>query len=158
MNPHEQLIEEFYAAFAQQEPETMASCYHPEITFEDSVFGKLHGRDAADMWRMLLERSKGNLTVEFSDIHADLEQGSAKWVAQYPFSKTGRQVVNKISAKFTFKDGLIFTHEDTFDFAVWSRQAFGLTGWLFGKTDFLKNKVRQQALASLKIWQNKQLR
>ncbi len=156
MNPHEQLIEEFYAAFAQGDPEAMASCYHPEITFRDPAFGTLHGKDTADMWRMLLERSKGNLKVEFSDITADMGKGSAKWIARYPFSKTNRNVTNKVSAEFTFKDGLIFTHYDTFDFASWARQALGFTGWLFGNTNFLKNKVRKQALTSLKNWQNKQ--
>ncbi|RZJ68319.1 MAG: nuclear transport factor 2 family protein [Flavobacterium sp.] len=154
MNPHEQLIEEFYAAFAEHEAETMASCYHPEVTFSDPVFGKLHGKDAADMWRMLISRSKGNLVIEFSRISADNEKGSAKWVASYDFSKTNRKIVNHIEAKFTFKDGLIFTHDDHFDFYKWNRQAFGLTGWLLGNTSFLKDKVKRQALAALRKWQS----
>lgn len=155
MNPHEQLIEEFYAAFAAHEPETMASCYHPEITFHDPAFGTLKGKDAGDMWRMLIQRSKGELKVGFSEIKADQQRGSAKWTARYLFSKTRRQVVNEVSANFVFRDGLILEHKDDFDFARWSRQALGLSGWLLGNTDFLRNKVRTQALEALKNWQAK---
>lgn len=155
MNPHEQLIEEFYAAFAAHEPETMASCYHPEIVFRDPAFGTLHGKDAADMWRMLIWRSKGQLSVSFSDIKADQEHGSANWVAKYPFSKTGRSVTNDVTANFAFRDGLIISHRDDFNFALWSRQAFGLTGWLFGNMSFFKQKVRKQAILALRNFQAK---
>lgn len=155
LNPHEQLIEEFYAAFAAHEPETMASCYHPEVQFVDPIFGRLEGSDVADMWRMLIDRSKGNLVIEFSGIRADADTGSAKWVATYAFPKTGRQIANEISASFTFKDGLIRTHTDDFDFYKWNRQAFGYTGWLLGNTAFLKNRVRKQAIAALRKWQER---
>ena len=106
MNPSEQIIEEFYAAFAEGNPDTMASCYHPEIVFEDPAFGKLHGKDASDMWHMLIERAKGNLEISFSDIQANDKSGSAKWIAKYHFSKTNRNVVNKIKAYF---DGIPLT-------------------------------------------------
>lgn len=153
LNPHEQLIEEFYAAFADHEAETMASCYHPEVRFEDPVFGMLIGKDAADMWRMLLDRSKDNLVISFSNIRADNEKGSATWMASYEFSKTKRNITNHINASFTFKDGLIHSHVDTFDFYRWNKQAFGFMGWLFGNTPFLQNKVRRQALSALRNWQ-----
>ena len=158
MNPHEQLIEEFYAAFAAHEPETMDSCYHPEIEFHDPAFGTLHGDDAGDMWRMLISRGKNQLVVEFSGIKADQDRGSARWVARYPFSRTGRNVVNEVTANFRFKDGLIIGHTDDFDFGKWARQAFGISGWLFGNTAFFRKKVREQALSSLRKFQQKQAR
>lgn len=153
MNPNEQLIEEFYAGFAAHEPETMASCYHPEIQFADPVFGKLDAKDACDMWRMLIERSKGNLIIEFSNIIATADTGSAKWIATYTLSRNNRRIVNRINASFTFKDGLIATHTDDFDFYDWNKQAFGITGWLLGNSSYLKNKVRQQAISALRKWQ-----
>lgn len=156
MNPHEQLIEEFYAAFAAGEPETMSSCYHPDITFHDPAFGTLKGRDVPDMWRMLIGRSKGQLQIAFSSIHANNEHGSASWTARYPFSKTGRIVTNDVTANFRFKDGLIIEHKDDFDFYAWSRQALGLTGWLLGRTTFLRNKVRNQAISALRRFQSTQ--
>jgi len=155
MNSNEQVIEEFYAAFATANPETMESCYHREIVFEDPAFGKLEGKDVADMWRMLLERAKGNLEIEFTDIHADARSGAAKWTAKYHFAKTNRNVVNKINASFEFKDGLIIKHTDSFDFYNWSKQALGLTGLLLGWTSFLRRKVQHQALESLRKYQQK---
>lgn len=155
MNTHEQIIEEFYAAFASQNAETMASCYHKDVVFEDPAFGKLEGKDASDMWHMLIERAKGNLDISFSDIHADAKSGSAKWVAKYHFSKTNRNVVNTIKAYFEFKDGLIVKHTDYFDFYEWSKQALGTTGLLLGWSSFLRKKVQQQALESLRKYQQK---
>lgn len=157
MNSNEQIIEEFYAAFAEGNAETMASCYHPNIVFEDPAFGKLEGKNASDMWHMLIERAKGNLEISFSDIQANDKSGSAKWIAKYHFSKTNRNVVNKIKAYFEFKDGLIIKHTDNFDFYEWSKQALGKTGLLLGWTSFLRKKVQKQALESLRKYQQKNL-
>ena len=71
-------------------------------------------RDVSDMWQMLIERSKGNLKIEFSNVSANGDSGTAQWVATYHFSKTNRQVVNKIAAAFEFRDGLIYRHTDYF--------------------------------------------
>jgi len=157
MNSNEQIIEEFYAAFAEGNAETMASCYHPNIVFEDPAFGRLEGKNASDMWHMLIERAKGNLEISFSDIQANNKSGSAKWIAKYHFSKTNRNVVNKIKAYFEFKDGLIIKHTDNFDFYDWSKQALGTTGLLIGWTSFLRKKVQKQALESLRKYQQKNL-
>jgi len=155
MNPNQQLIEEFYAGFASGHADTMASCYHQNIRFQDPAFGVLQGKDVSDMWHMLIEKSKGNLKIEFSDVKADQHSGSAKWTATYNFSKTNRTVVNQIESSFEFKDGLIIRHDDNFDLWSWSGQALGLPGKLFGWTGFFQKKIRQQAIQSLRIFQQK---
>jgi ketosteroid isomerase-like protein len=149
MNPNEQLIEEFYAAFATGNAKTMASCYHEDIVFEDPVFGLLRGQEVSDMWKMLIERSKGELKIEFSDVKANAESGSARWVANYHFSKTNREICNTIFARFEFRDGLIIRHTDYFNLWKWSQQAFGLKGTLLGWTGFMQRKIQQQAKAAL---------
>lgn len=153
MNPNQQLIEEFYAGFASGHADTMISCYHKDIRFQDPAFGVLHGQDVFDMWQMLIEKSKGNLKIEFSDVKADENSGSAKWIATYVFSKTNRKVINHIEANFEFKDGLIIKHTDDFDIWKWSRQALGFSGLIFGWTRFLQQKIRKQAIQSLRIYQ-----
>ncbi|NBL64302.1 DUF4440 domain-containing protein [Flavobacterium sp. NST-5] len=155
MNTNEQIIEEFYSAFANHNYQTMASCYHPEAIFNDPAFGTLQGQDIADMWQMLLERAKGNLSIEFSNIKANATTGSAKWTAIYVFSKTNRKVKNKIKANFIFKDGLIFAHEDEFDFHNWAKQALGNIGFWLGWTTFLKKKIQHEAIESLRKFQQK---
>lgn len=155
MNPNQQLIEEFYAGFASGNAKTMESCYHPDVVFEDPAFGILKGQDVADMWEMLVEKSKGNLEIEYSGIKADAFSGTAKWIATYNFSKTNRDVVNKVKATFEFKDGLIIRHTDYFNFWDWSKQALGFSGLLLGWTGFLQQKVQKQAVHSLRIFQQK---
>ena len=150
------LIQKFYTAFANFSSEEMASCYHKEIIFEDPVFGKLNQKEVISMWKMLLERSKGNLKIEFSDVITNEKSGSANWIATYIFSQTNRKVVNIIDAKFEFEDGLISKHTDYFDFYKWTKQALGLKGYLLGWTGFMQNKVRQNAKKSLQNYIQKQ--
>lgn len=146
---NEQIIREFYEAFARNDAEAMAACYHDEVEFSDPAFGLLQGEQAKNMWRMLVKRSKGNIKIAFSNVSANAEKGSADWVADYLFSKTGRQVHNEIHAEFEFKDGKIFRHRDTFDVWKWSKQSLGLSGTLLGWSGFMQNKIRQNALESL---------
>ena len=149
MNPHEQLIEEFYAAFATGNGKTMASCYHNEIIFQDPIFGIIKGPAVADMWNMLIERSKGNLKIEFSEVNAESGSGSARWLATYFFSKTKRVVVNTVFATFEFEDGLIIKHTDHFNLWKWSQQAFGFSGYCLGWTGFLQRKIQREARTAL---------
>src|SRR5437868_11143354 len=97
MHPHEALIREFYAAFARRDAEGMARCYHPDVFFSDTVFPALRAEEAGDMWRMLLSRA-ADLEVTLDEASGDADGGRAKWTARYTFSRTGRKVVNRISA------------------------------------------------------------
>ncbi|MBL0913365.1 MAG: nuclear transport factor 2 family protein [Bacteroidia bacterium] len=152
MEANKALIEKFYAAFAHADPQTMVQCYHPDIRFQDPAFGVLNGDDARNMWLMLVNPG---LKLMFSNVEADERTGRADWVAVYTFSKTGRQVTNRIHAEFEFKDGLIYRHTDTFSFHKWASQALGLSGKLLGRTSFLQNKVRTQALENLRRFSEK---
>jgi len=145
-----ELILKFYSSFAAGNAEEMVSVYSDDIHFRDPAFGDLYGKDAKDMWRMLLKNSKGDLKISFSDVQAGDKNGSANWIATYTFSKTGRHVINKIHASFEFSNGKIIRHVDSFDLWKWSRQALGLSGMLLGWTPFMKNKINSQAKALLK--------
>lgn len=146
----EQLIERFYTAFAKGDAEEMVACYHAEVEFQDPAFGKLNSEEVKAMWRMLLERSKGDLTVKFGDIHKDGDQILTKWEATYFFGPERRKVINNIQAEFGFKEGLIFRHRDTFDLWKWSRMALGWKGWLLGWTPLMRNKIQAQSKGLLK--------
>lgn len=150
-----QLIEKFYFSFASADIAEMHKCYHPEVIFQDPIFGKLIGDDARDMWQMLIEKSQGEMDIRFSKLKVFENDGSAEWRANYLFSTTNREVKNYVHAKFVFKDGLIYHHNDYFNLYTWSKQAFGFKGVLLGWTPFFKNKVQQQALQSLHSYQRK---
>jgi len=155
MHPNAETIKRFYAAFAELDPEAMAACYADDVRFDDEVFSLRGKAQVMGMWRMLCEatRAKGQdvWRLEASGIEADARTGQAHWDAHYRFSATGRLVLNRIDAAFSFNpDGLIVTHRDRFDFWAWSRQALGAPGWLLGWTPLLRNKVRQQAAANLR--------
>ena len=150
MSPNENTIAKFYTAFSNGNAVQMCECYHPNIEFQDPVFGILKGDEVCKMWKMLIEKSKGNLQIDFSDIKADEYTGSARWIAAYNFSKTNRKVINSISAQFKFQEGLIIKHTDNFDIWKWAKQAFGWKGFLLGWTGFMQKRIQSQALSNLK--------
>jgi hypothetical protein len=96
------------------------------------------------MWRMLTSRAE-DLRVELAEHESNGETGTARWIAHYTFTQTGRPVVNDIRATFRFKDGLIADHRDEFDFTKWARQAIGLPGLL----PPVRSTVRKKARAGL---------
>ncbi|WP_298901567.1 nuclear transport factor 2 family protein [uncultured Psychroserpens sp.] len=154
----DELIKKFYTAFDQLDAETMASCYHDDIVFEDPAFGVLKGPQAGNMWRMLANSQKGKeFKITFSNIKTDDNNGSAQWEAFYNFSKTGRKVHNVISASFEFKDGKIIKHTDYFDLHKWAKQAMGFKGLLLGGTGFFKRKLNQQTNHLLSKFENNKL-
>lgn len=137
-----ELIQKFYASFSNGDANGMISCYHSNIVFTDPAFGTLKGAKAKSMWQMLLSRSKGGLHITYSDIKATENMGSAKWQAKYTYGPKNRKVVNTITASFTFLDGKILEHTDTFNLWNWSKQALGLIGLILGWTPFMKRKIQ----------------
>ena len=149
-------IDRFYDAFARRDGAAMAAWYAPDATFTDPAFGTLDAEDAGAMWRMLTGRAE-DLRVEVPEKHAEGGEGSARWIARYTFTQTGRPVVNDVHARFRFTDdGLIAEHVDAFSFWRWSRQALGPAGLALGWTPLLRSKVREQARASLRAYRREE--
>jgi ketosteroid isomerase-like protein len=145
------LIERFYSAFNERDGDAMAACYAPGVRFSDPVFPDLRDQEAGAMWRMLTSQAS-DLRIELLEHTADGDRGSARWLAHYTFSQTGRPVVNDVRASFRFEDGLIAEHTDDFHFHRWARQALGLPGLLLGWTPIIRNAVRRKARASLEAF------
>jgi ketosteroid isomerase-like protein len=145
------MIGRFYAALGRRDAATMIACYHPDANFSDPVFPRLDRAGVAAMWGMLCARGK-DLAVDASAIAADDATGQAHWVATYTFAATGRRVVNRIDARFVFRDGLILEHEDRFDLQRWMRQALGWKGLLLGWLPAARRGVQAQAARALDTW------
>jgi ketosteroid isomerase-like protein len=139
-------VQEFYAALDRGDGDTMAAMYHPDGRFCDPAFGELTGEQAGRMWRMLTSRG-GDLSVSLEEVAED--GSTARWVARYTFTQTGRPVVNDVRARFVWRDGRIASHDDSFSFWTWSRQALGPVGLALGWTPLLRAKVRSGARAQL---------
>lgn len=144
------LIERFYTALQRRDGAAMAACYRADAKFRDPVF-ELEGERIGKMWTMLCTRGQ-DLRVEFWNVSATADLGSADWQAWYTFKSSGRPVHNIIRANFRFADGLIIEHIDDFDFWRWSRQALGPAGLLLGWTPFIHAKVRSEAARALELF------
>lgn len=153
---NQDLITNFYQAFANQDAEAMAACYAPDVIFEDPAFGRLEGKDAHDMWRMLMKRGGGATEISFGDVWSEGERASTDWMARYNYGPKGRMVINEIHAEFIIKDGKIVKHIDTFNLWRWARQALGLNGMLLGWSAFFKARMNETTKGLLADYQAKQ--
>jgi ketosteroid isomerase-like protein len=153
-HPNAALIERFYSSFTRRDAAGMNVCYHADAEFTDDAFGTLNASEVRTMWAMLCERAT-DLRVEYRDIKANDETGSAHWEAWYTFAATGRPVHNVLEARFEFEDGLIRRHIDSFSFGRWAGQALGLPGKLLGRTPFFKKAFRRRARALLDEYRRK---
>jgi ketosteroid isomerase-like protein len=151
VHPNAALIDGFYASFRKRDGAAMAACYHPDATFADPIF-EVKGPQVAAMWTMLCERGR-DLTLDWRDVQADERAGSAHWEPRYTFAVTGRPVHNRIDSRFTFRDGRIATHVDSFSLWRWSRMALGPKGAVLGWAPFVRNAIRSEARRSLERWQ-----
>jgi ketosteroid isomerase-like protein len=152
MHPNEELINNFYSAFAAGDHATMAGAYTDDATFSDPVFPNLSADEVRAMWRMFC--TGGNeIKLNFSDVRADDKAGSAHWDAVYKFPKTGREVHNHINASFLFRDGKIVRHRDDFNLYAWTRMALGPMGTLLGWSPIVQGQVRKQAASQLRRFQ-----
>jgi ketosteroid isomerase-like protein len=141
------LITELYSAMNRHDGEAMAGLYDPDGRFHDPAFGELSGAEAQDMWRMLTGRAE-DLEVELVEHSAEGEVGTARWIARYTFTRTGRPVVNDVRARFRFAGGRIAEHDDSFSFWRWARQALGPAGLVLG-LPVLSSLVRRRAREDL---------
>lgn len=148
-------MNQFYTAFSKHDAESMGKLYHPDVIFNDPAFRDLTFDRVTSMWKMLIERSKGQLTIEHHSLIADDTFSQCTWEAEYTFSKTGNEVHNIIHSTMEFRDGLIIKHTDEFNFWRWSSMALGLPGKLLGWTPLIKNKVQKMALQSLNDYMKK---
>ena len=155
MNTNEQVISRFYTAFQQVDYQTMNACYSNDIVFSDPVFGLLQVDQVKKMWEMLCKNAK-DLTITFGNIH-ELGDGyyTCEWTATYTFSKTGRNVINRIKAYMLIQNEKIVEHSDGFSIYKWSKQALGLPGLFFGWSSFLQKKIRSNAQDSLRKFMEK---
>ena len=148
-HPNEQLINDFYTAFARLDWQAMSDCYHPEIEFSDPVFEGLQAVDTVHMWHMLCDSAE-QFELSHDKVQADDTHGSACWQATYVYPATGRKVKNLIFAEFQFKNGKICRHTDHFSFWRWSRMALGPLGLLLGWSGRFRHKVQQRAMLALR--------
>lgn len=151
---NKEIIENFYSAFQNLDSKTMNSFLAEDIVFEDPAFGKLKGDEVKYMWQFLCENAK-DFKMEFSDISAKGNNGTAHWEAHYTFSKTGNNVHNIINAQFEFKDGFIIKHKDDFDIKKWVKQAMGSVVGLIGGSFLVKNAVRKKSKSILANYMRK---
>jgi ketosteroid isomerase-like protein len=142
------LVKNFYDAFIVRDYRLMQNMYHKDAVFYDPVFRNLNVHQVGAMWEMFCVNSQ-DLNISYRILSGDRHNVHAEWVAVYRFGKKRHKVNNIIQAHLSFEDGKIIQHTDHFDLYRWTKQAFGLTGYLLGWSSWFQNKLRQKAMQTL---------
>lgn len=130
----------------------MNSLYSENIKFEDPIFGVIESWKPKAMWQMLCEKSGDDFEVRFGNIKEDGNKGSCDWEALYTFAKTGNKIHNKIHAEFTFQDGKIIDHKDTFSLYKWAGMALGIKGYLLGFLPSVKASIQKEVVTGFDLF------
>jgi len=147
------LIARLFAALDEHNAEAMAACYQTDkVSFHDIAFDIHEKLRLYGMWRMICEGESG-IRVSVKSIEADDLRGEARIVDTYQFGKdtktgkAGRPVVNEITSRFRFRDGLIEEQTDFCDARAWAAQAIGgIVGWLAGRLRLLRSLAANRKL------------
>lgn len=153
VHPNALLIERLYAALQRHDAEAMAGCYRDDrVRFHDIAFEIRDKARLYGMWRMICEGESG-IRVSVEHIRADDRIGEARIVDCYDFGRNmekgerGRPVVNQITSRFQFRDGLIVEHVDDCDERAWAEQALGgAIGWIAGRVRLLRSGAANRKL------------
>jgi hypothetical protein len=138
MHTNIDVLQRLYDGLNRHDAGVIATCYHPEATFEDIAF-RLDGRPHIHaMWQMICE---GDIRVDVQSLEADGRGGRSRIVCTYTFSETGRPVRNEIQSRFTFDGDVIKGEWDDCDPKRWATQALGgISGFLAGRSEFLRRR------------------
>jgi ketosteroid isomerase-like protein len=142
-------IETFYEAFQDHDPVAMWRHYADDALFHDPVFEYLKGEEILAMWHMLIERSKGNLSIAYRDVQKEKDVQSCIWEADYFFGPKKRPVHNVVKATMHWKEGKIHEHYDDFDLWRWTRMALGAQGLLLGWSPAIHRKIKSKVRKAL---------
>ena len=140
----EETIYHFYSSLGSGDVNAMISCYHPEVVFEDPVFGELRGDRVSNMWRMLLNNAETPPTIKVEGMQLLRGTVGCIWTAKYTYGKNKRTIHNVVESHFVFKGDLIIDHRDKFDLYIWIKQAAGMAGFLFGWTKPYHKALRKK--------------
>ena len=143
IHPNAALIERLFAALNAHDASAMATGYHLDNpTFHDIAFDFKTRREIHDMWRMICE-GDSEVVVNVEQVDADDQRGVRPGSSTGPLfgrnkkkGKAGRPVVNHITSRFGFRDGLIVEQiGDDCDPRAWAKQALGgPLGWIAGRS------------------------
>jgi len=139
-----ELLQKFYNSFSAGDAREMIASYHEDIVFHDPAFGTLKGSRAKAMWEMLLSKKDANASINYEILEVDDKRAKVFWTAQYKYGPKKRNVVNKVTANFEFKDGKIIKHTDDFNLWAWSKQALGASGYLLGWSPYMRNQIQKK--------------
>jgi hypothetical protein len=142
-------IQRFYTAFQQLDAAGMNSCYAADIMYSDPVYGLLRGEEVHALWEMTCRDVK-DFSLRFSNITSDDDEYyTCDWQMTYLYPPTGRRVVSNGKAYMQLNNGVIAGHSDGYKYYRWCRQAYGLTGLVFGWSGFMHKRVRRAAIRRL---------
>ncbi len=117
-------LERAFTAMGRRDSATMVAAYAPDATFNDPVFGSLSGSSVRTMWTKRLAQYP-DFAATIDALDATDKGGTVRWTARYTSPTTQQQVVVETTSEITMRDGRIVRQNDTFDFALWAKQAEG---------------------------------
>lgn len=147
MSKEAQIVKEFYKALSKGDYQKVNSLYHDDAKYRDEIFD-LRGKEINALW-YTATRPEMNLIAHCKSLKVDGDRVTTDWNISYTIDTLNRKVELDETGVFQFQDGKIINHKDSYDFWSWCAQSLGFIGKALGWSQWLKNRVRNQAKKSV---------
>lgn len=108
----------------------------------------LNYREILALWYSSMKPDM-DLKVKVDSIEQHQDFVVTNWTISYTITSINKRITLDEIGRFEFEDGLIVRHTDAYSFYSWCTQAFGVAGMLASWSNWLRNKVRNQAYSSI---------
>lgn len=142
-----EIVKEFYEALNKRDYKIVNGLYHSEAKYRDEIFD-FNGIEIHALWYNAT-LPEMDISVKLESIREEGDKVITEWEMRYTLDIIKRRINLKEKGVFEFKDEKIYRHTDTYDFWAWCTQAFGAIGRVMGWSNWLRNRVRNQARKSV---------
>jgi hypothetical protein len=137
-----ELTARFFEAFKKLDYRAMNDCCAPGIIYNDPIAGILEG-DVVLRYRELICTGSRDMQLSFGPVkELDHEYISCPWSATYYFEPFQRVVRYDATAYMKMSGGLITEHSDGYRLSTWLAKNYGITGYVFGWSGYMKRKIK----------------
>ena len=144
-----QIVHTFYEAVNKGDYDTLRDLYHPKAVYKDELFS-VKGKDVHVLWYSALQ-PEYKLTAVCNSVELIDNTVISHSEVSYYIPSVNKKIHLKKKGTFKFEKERIIHHVDVYSFKSWCIQTFGIVGFLFWWTRWLKRRVQLQAHKSISV-------
>lgn len=139
----EELVSNYIHAWLKRDVVAAANCLHPDFKYWETIAGGMY-KTAFFRYLQTWFGSSNEMLFTYDFFDAGENIAYIQYQSYFRYPGTGRQVKINVLAEICCQDNLIISQKDYINLYDFSKQAYGIWGWLFGWTLFMHKMLARQ--------------